>query len=184
MGKVVALVYVSMDGVMEAPEKWSLKFWNEQHSEYADGLLYTSGALLLGRATYETFAASWPHMEKAEGEFALRMNTLPKYVVSRSLDKAEWNNSTVVEGDLAEAVAKIKQSHEQNILIYGSGELVTSLIELGLVDELKLWVYPVSVGAGKRLFREGGPAASWTLATTTAFNSGAVVLDYRPAGEE
>ncbi|MEV0616500.1 dihydrofolate reductase family protein [Nonomuraea sp. NPDC050404] len=178
MGKIVALTYLSLDGVMENPA-WTAPFWNDEHSDYAQGPMFGCDALLLGRVTYEGFAASWPYMEETEGEGAVRMNTMPKYVVSTTLDKAEWNNSTVVKGDLATEIAKLKERHG-TLLVYGSADLITSLIKLDLIDELRLWIHPVVVGHGKRLFPSGVDTTTWRLATTHVFSSGAVVLDYRP----
>jgi dihydrofolate reductase len=167
---------------MENPA-WTGPYFNDEHAKYAHGQLFASDALLLGRVTYEGFAASWPHMEEAEGEFAVRMNTMPKYVVTGTLEEAEWNNSTIVSGDLAEEVAKIKEQHEKDILIYASSQLTNSLVKLGLVDELKLWVHPVVVGTGRRMFPADVDSSTWRLATTTTFSSGTVVLDYRPAAQ-
>lgn len=178
MSKIVALTYLSLDGVMESPA-WTGPYFNSDHAKYAHGQLFASEALLLGRITYEGMSAAWPHMEDSEGEFAVRMNTLPKHVVSTTLQEAQWN-ATVVSGDLATEVAAIKARYTGDILVYASGDLTNSLIELGLVDELKLWIHPVILGKGKRLFPEGVPTTSWTLANTTTFSSGAVVLDLRP----
>lgn len=180
MSKLVSLTYLSLDGVMENPT-WTGPFFNDEHAKYAHGQLFASDALLLGRVTYEGFAASWPHMEETEGEFAVRMNTIPKYVVTTTLDKADWNNSTIVTGDLAAEVTKIKERYDKDLLIYASAELTNSLIKEGLIDELKLWVHPVIVGEGKRMFPAGVDASIWRLAGTAAFSSGTVVLDYRPA---
>ncbi|MFI5688157.1 dihydrofolate reductase family protein [Streptomyces sp. NPDC051636] len=182
MGKIVALTYLSLDGVMENPA-WTGPYFNSDHAKYAHGQLFAAEALLLGRVTYEGMAAAWPQMEDSEGEFAVRMNTLPKYVVSTTLQQAEWN-ATVVRGDLATEIAKIKDQCTGDILIYASGDLTNALIELGLVDELKLWIHPVIVGKGKRLFPDGTPGTSWTLASTTNFSSGTVVLDLRPAEQK
>ncbi|MFI6480444.1 dihydrofolate reductase family protein [Nonomuraea sp. NPDC050663] len=179
MSKIVSLVYISLDGVVEDPS-WTGPYWNDEHAAYASERLFSSDALLFGRVTYQGFAEVWPHMEETEGEFAVRMNTLPKYVVSATLDKAEWNNSTIITGDLAGEVASLKERHDGDILTY-AGDLTTSLIKLGLVDELKLWLHPVVVGAGKRMFPDGVDTSAWQLAGTTAFSSGAIVLDYRPA---
>ncbi|MEU2156063.1 dihydrofolate reductase family protein [Streptomyces sp. NPDC019396] len=179
MGKIVALTYLSLDGVMENPA-WTGPYFNGDHAKYAHGQLFAADALLLGRVTYEGMSAAWPQMEASEGEFAVRMNTLPKHVVSTTLRQAEWN-ATVVRGDLATEIAKIKGQYAGDILMYASGDLTNSLIELGLVDELKLWIHPVIVGKGKRLFLDGTPGTSWTLAGTTTFGSGTVVLDLRPA---
>ncbi|MEU4208428.1 dihydrofolate reductase family protein [Streptomyces sp. NPDC026206] len=180
MSKIVALVYVSLDGVMESPA-WTGPYFNEEHGEYAHTRLFASDALLLGRETYEGFVQAWPGMTDEDG-FADRMNAMPKHVVSTTLETAEWN-ATLVQGDLAKEVAALKERYEQDILIYGSGALIRSLIAEGLVDELKLWVHPVVVGEGKRLFPEGTPTSKWALAGTTTFSSGAIVLDYRPNGE-
>ncbi|MEW2373724.1 dihydrofolate reductase family protein [Streptomyces sp. NPDC006656] len=179
MGKIVALTYLSLDGVMESPS-WTGPYFNSDHAKFAHGQLFAADALLLGRVTYEGMAAAWPQMEGSEGGFAVRMNTLPKHVVSTSLEAATWN-ATVVRGDLATEIAKIKDQYSGDVLIYASGDLTNSLIELGLVDELKLWIHPVILGKGKRLFPEGAPGSSWTLAGTTGFATGSVVLDLRPA---
>ncbi|MER7821951.1 dihydrofolate reductase family protein [Streptomyces sp. NPDC096097] len=180
MGTIVALVYVSLDGVMENPA-WTGPYFNGDHAKYAQGRLFAADALLLGRVTYQGMAAAWPQMEESEGEFAVRMNTLPKHVVSTTLQEAAWN-AVVVRGDLATEIAAIKDQYAGDILIYASGELTNSLIELGLVDELKLWIHPVVVGKGKRLFPEGTSGTSWTLAGTTNFSTGTLVLDLRPVG--
>ncbi|MFJ1758258.1 dihydrofolate reductase family protein [Kitasatospora sp. NPDC088134] len=179
MSKIVALTYLTLDGVMENPV-WTGPYFNADHAAYAHGQLFAADALLLGRTTYEGMAAAWPRMEESEGEFAVRMNTLPKYVPSTTLrpEQATWN-ATVVSGDLGTEVAALKERHAGTVLVYGSAELTHSLMELGLLDELKLWIHPVVVGQGKRLFPEGAGAATWTLAATTAFGSGTVVLDYR-----
>ncbi|MFC9294534.1 dihydrofolate reductase family protein [Streptomyces sp. NPDC057011] len=179
MGKIIALTYVSLDGVMENPA-WTGPYFNGDHAKYAHGRLFSADALLLGRVTYEGMAAAWPQMEDSEGEFAVRMNALPKHVVSSTLERARWN-ATVVRGDLAAEIPAIRERYAGDVLIYASGDLTNSLIELGLVDELKLWIHPVIVGKGKRLFPEGVPRTSWALAGTTTFSTGAVVLDLRPA---
>ncbi len=124
---------------------------------------------------------AWPDMTDEHG-FADRMNSMPKHVASTTLETAQWN-ATVVRGDLAKESAVLKEQYEQDILIYGSAKLVRSLIAQGLVDELKLWIRPVVVGEGRKLF-EGGETSTWTLADTTVFSSGALVLDYRPAAAE
>ena len=179
MSHVVALTFLTLDGVMEYPA-WTGPYFNADHAKYAHGQLFAADALLLGRVTYEGMAAAWPHMEESEGEFGVRMNALPKHVVSTTLEEPGWN-ATVIRGDLTEEIGKLKAQYYKDILVYGSGELTASLIEAGLVDELKLWIHPVVVGKGKRLFPEGVPVTAWRLASTTSFSSGAVVLDYRPA---
>lgn len=189
MRKVVASIFVTLDGVVQDPGGadgfelggWSFKYSgrSEEESTHAGDLLRASDALLLGRVTYEGFAKAWPSMTGG-GWYADRMNALPKYVVSSTLDKAEWNNSTIIRGDLTEEVAKLKNEAGQNLLVFGSGELVSGLLQQHLLDELRLLVYPVVLGRGKRLFQEGPPIAL-TVADTMAFSSGVVLLTYHPA---
>jgi len=189
MRKVVASIFVTLDGVVQDPGGaegfelggWSFKYSgrSEEESTHAGDLLRASDALLLGRVTYEGFAKAWPSMTGG-GWYADRMNALPKYVVSSTLDKAEWNNSTIIRGDLTEEVARLKNQAGQNLLVFGSGELVSGLLQQHLLDELRLLVYPVILGRGKRLFQEGPPIAL-TVADTMAFSSGVVLLTYHPA---
>jgi dihydrofolate reductase len=189
MRKVVASIFVTLDGVVQDPGGaegfelggWSFKYSGRSEEEltHAGDLLRASDALLLGRVTYEGFAKAWPSMTGG-GWYADRMNALPKYVVSSTLDKAEWNNSTIIRGDLSEEVAKLKNQAGQNLLVFGSGELVSGLLQQHLLDELRLLVYPVVLGRGKRLFQEGPPVAL-TVADAMAFSSGVVLLTYHPA---
>ncbi len=186
MRKLVVTEYVSLDGVMEDPggaEKfehggWTVPYWNDEIAAFQHDGLFSSDALLLGRVTYEAFAAAWPTMTDA-GDFGKRMNSLPKFVASRTLKTLEWNNSRLLEGDVAYAVASLKQQPGQDILVYGSGELVRALMEHDLVDEFQLLVYPVVLGSGKRFFKDGSNMRlKPTLART--FGSGVVLLSYRP----
>ena len=183
MRRVIVSTYVTLDGIMEAPEKWSLQFFNEEAAEYARDQLFASDALLLGRETYEGFAAAWPSMTDEEG-FADRMNGLPKYVVSTTLKEAEWNNSTLIRGNVAEEVSELKRQPGRDILVYGSADLMRTLMRHDLVDEYRFWVQPVVVGGGKRLFGEGGEAKELRLAGATTFATGTVVLSYEPARGE
>ncbi|NAS25763.1 dihydrofolate reductase [Herbidospora sp. NEAU-GS84] len=178
MSKVVAVIYVSMDGVVEDPA-WTGPYWTDEHARFQSGQLFASRALLLGRRTYDGMSVAWPKMEGAPG--AAEMNGLPKYVASTTLRDPEWN-ATVIEGDVAEEVAKLRAEEGGDLLIYGSIELLNYLIGHRLVDELKLFLHPVVVGTGKRLFAEGVESTKWKLAGTATFSSGAIVLDYRPAG--
>jgi dihydrofolate reductase len=181
MRKVIASEYVSLDGVVEAPEKWTFQFWNDEHAKYAHDQLFASDALLLGRVTYQGFAAAWPSMEDYEGDFAVRMNTLPKFAVSKTLDEPlEWNNSTLIKEDVAEEVSKLKQQPSQDILMYGSGDLMHTLMQYDLIDEYRIWVHPVVVGSGKRLFKVGNDTTVLRLVGTKTFSSGVVVLSYQP----
>jgi dihydrofolate reductase len=177
--RVVLAEYVSLDGVMEEPS-WTAPFWNDELAAYQRDQLFRSDALLLGRVTYQDFAAAWPSMEETEGDFAVRMNTLPKYVASTTLHELEWNASPI-EGDVPAAVTKLKQQPGQDILIYGSGELVRTLTEHNLIDEYRLMVHPVVVGSGKRLFEGVGDAPTLQRTDTVAFSSGVVALAYEPA---
>ena len=178
MRKVIVSTYVTLDGVMEAPEKWVFQFWNDEHAKYAHDQLFASDALLMGRLVYEEFAVSWP---SRRNEFADRMNALPKYVVSTTLEEAAWNNSTIIKEDVAEEVSRLKQQPGQDILMYGSADLMHTLMQHDLIDEYRIWVHPVVLGSGKRLFREGSETKVLRLVDTTTFSSGVVVLSYQPA---
>lgn len=178
MRKVIASIYVTLDGVMEEPA-WTMPFWNDELAKYAHEQLFASDALLLGRVTYQGFAAAWPSMTDDEG-FADRMNSLPKFVVSGTLGEAVWNNANLIRDNVAEEVSSLKQKPGQDILIYGSGELVGALMQHGLIDECRLWVFPTVLGNGKRLFREGSEAIALNLVETKTFRSGVVLLAYRP----
>src|SRR3989475_4910670 len=162
VGRIVVTELVSLDGVMEDPggsENFRHGGWSFEISRGEEGdkfkleEAFASEALLLGRVTYEGFAAAWP---SREGEFADKFNTMPKYVVSSTLVEPEWNNSIVLNGDLAAEVAKLKQQHDGDIVVHGSARLVQSLIEHDLGDGLRLMVYPVVLGSGRRLFGETG----------------------------
>ena len=179
MRKVVATEHVTLDGVFEEPGQWSFPFWNEESGQFKFNELFASDALLLGRVTYQGFAAAWPSMTDEQG-FANRMNSLPKFVVSTTLDITEWNNSTIIREHVAEAIAALKQQPGQDILIYGSGALVHTLMQHDLIDEYRFMVYPLVHGSGKRLFQDGGEAAELKLVETKIFSSGLVVLTYRP----
>lgn len=176
MRRVVAVEYVSLDGVMEDPA-WSGPFFNEEVAKFQYDQLFRSDALLLGRVTYEGFAASWPHMEETEGEFAVRMNTLPKHVATTTLRSLDWNASPI-EGDVAAAVTELKRQPGDDILIYGSGELVRTLARANLIDEYRLMVNPVIVGKGKRLFDGVSDVPALNLTDTVTTSTGVVALVY------
>ena len=160
MGRIVVTEYISVDGIVEAPsgtEPFERVGWTDDFSRGPEGDTFkldetmASDALLLGRVTYDGFAPFWPQLE---GEFAEKFNTMPKYVVSKTLTSPEWNNTTVLSGDLVDEVTKLKQRFDGDIVVHGSPQLAQALIEHDLVDALHLQVYPVIVGAGKRLFGE------------------------------
>ena len=148
MSRIVAAEYVTADGVMQDPGgmgeiergAWSNPYWNDELARFQSELLFASDALLLGRITYAGFAAAWPEMEDDEGDFASRMNKMPKYVASRTLTKAEWN-ATIITGEVSEAVAKLKEKPDQNLLLYGSSALLNTLSERGLVENYRLMIY-------------------------------------------
>jgi dihydrofolate reductase len=143
MRRVVVSEFVSLDGVMEAPDKWHFQFWHEEMGKYKYDELFASDALLLGRVTYEGFAAAWPS-RAGDDDFADRMNDLPKYVVSTSLEESlEWNNSSLIKGNTAEEVSRLKQQPGQDILIAGSADLVNTLMPYGLIDEYRLMIHLV-----------------------------------------
>jgi dihydrofolate reductase len=188
MRKVVATEYVSLDGVMEDPggsegtqhSGWSFQFWNDEAAKFKFDELFASDALLLGRVTYQGFAKAWPSMTDEQG-FANRMNSLPKYVVSTTLDKAEWNNSRLIKENIPEEVSQLKQQPGRDILIAGSGMLVQTLMQHNLIDEYRLMVHPVVLGGGKRLFREESDLKVLKLVDTIIFRTGIIVLSYQPA---
>ena len=182
MRRVVVSEFVSLDGVVEDPS-WTYQFSSEDRDRFKFDELAASDALLLGRVTYEGFAAAWPQMEEQTGEYGAWMNGYPKHVVSTTLEEPlEWNNSTLVEGDVAEEVSRLKDQPGKDILVFGSGDLVNTLMQHDLIDEYRLMVFPIVVGSGKRLFDEGGDKKPLQLVGTQTFDSGAIVLTYAPAG--
>ena len=150
MRKVIVSEFVTLDGVIEAPDQWQFPFWNDETGKFKLDELFASDALLLGRVTYQEFAAAWPSMTDEEG-FADRMNSLPKYVGSTTLKEPLGWNATLIKGNIAQEVSKLKQQPGQDILISGGAGLVHSLMKHDLIDEYRLLVYPVVLGSGKRL---------------------------------
>lgn len=177
MGKIIAVEYLSLNGVMENPG-WSGPYFNDELQQFQHDNLFEADALLLGRVTYEGFKAAWPGMTDEQG-FAVRMNTLPKYVATGTLTEPEWNAS-FLDGELAGAVARLKDSG-QTLLINGSADLVNQLTEHQLIDEYRLMIYPVLVGAGKPLFDGRDPERALTLTASRSTQSGVVILTYVPA---
>ncbi len=180
MRKVIVSEFVSLDGVMENPA-WTFQFGSKEQEQFKFAELFACDALLLGRVTYQGFAAAWPNME-GTGEYGERMNSMPKYVASRTLTQMEWNAS-LITGDLAEEVNRFKGEPGQDILVFGSCELVHTLTQLDLVDEYRLMVFPIVVGSGKRVFRDGGEKKILKLVETKTFASGVVVLSYEPVSK-
>ena len=187
VGRIVVTEFVSLDGVVEDPggaEGFKHGGWSFEIDRGDEGNKFkldetmSSDALLLGRVTYEGFAEAWP---SREGEFADKFNTMPKYVVSSTLKNPEWNNSTVLDGDVAEAVAKLKQEQDGDIVVHGSPQLVQTLVENDLVDELRLMVYPVVLGTGKRLFGATTDKKTLRLVDSKIVGDGVAILVYQPA---
>ncbi|HLY30982.1 MAG TPA: dihydrofolate reductase family protein [Ktedonobacterales bacterium] len=179
MRKLVASEYVTLDGLMEEPGQWSFPFWGEETSQFKHDELFASDALLLGRVTYEGFAKAWPTME-GTGDFGERMNSIPKYVVSTTLETVEWNNSQLIKTNVVEEVAQLKQQSGMDILLAGSGQLLHTLMSHNLVDEYRLMLYPIVLGSGRRLFREG-ETKTLRLVETRTCQTGVVILTYQPA---
>lgn len=189
MGRIVVTEFVSLDGVIEAPgggEDYRHGGWTfeiergEEGDKFKMDELVEAEAQLLGRVTYEGFAAAWPTMEDEAG-FAEKMNSMPKYVVSSTLESADWENSTILSGDLAEEIGRIKEEVDGVILVAGSATLVQGLIENDLVDELRLMVFPVALGSGKRLFGETEDKKPMKLVDSKTVGDGIAVLTYERA---
>jgi dihydrofolate reductase len=187
VGRIVVTEFVSLDGVIEDPggaESYRHGGWSFEIARGDEGDKFkldetrSSQALLLGRVTYEGFAKAWP---SREGEFADKFNSMPKYVVSSTLETPEWNNSTVLKGDVAEEVAALKQRLDGEIVVHGSARLVQALLEHDLVDELRLMVFPVVLGGGKRIFGESSDKKRLRLVDSKTVGNGVLVLVYQPA---
>ena len=187
MGRIVVTEFVSLDGVVEDPggaEDYKYGGWSFEFNRGDEGDRFKldealgADALLLGRVTYQGFADAWP---TRDGEFADKFNEMPKYVVSSTLQDPEWNNSTVLEGDLGEAVAKVRDQHDGDVVVHGSPQLVQALIEADLVDELRLMVFPVVLGSGKQLFGDTADKKTLKLTDSRVVGDGVAILVYQPA---
>jgi dihydrofolate reductase len=187
MGRIVVTEFISLDGVIEAPgggEDFKHAGWTFEISRGAEGDQFkleetmASEALLLGRVTYEGFAAAWPGRTDEAG-FADKFNSMPKYVVSSTLKNADWNNSTILSGDVVDEVEKLKSKVDGDIVVHGSAQLVQTLVEHDLVDELRLMVFPVVLGTGKRLFGETADKKSLKLADSKIVGDGVAILTYQ-----
>ena len=190
MGRIVVTEFVSLDGVMEAPgggEDFKHAGWTFDIERGEEGNTFkldetrATEALLLGRVTYEGFAAAWP---SRDGEFADKFNSMPKYVVSSTLAEAEWTNSTVLNGDVVEKVSELKQGVDGDIVVHGSAQLVQTLVEHDLVDELRLMVFPVVLGTGKRLFGDTSDMKRLRLASSATVGDGVAILTYVRTSED
>jgi dihydrofolate reductase len=180
MRRITAGLFITVDGVVESPDQWQEGYFNEEMGEAVGAGMAASDAMLLGRRTYEEFAGYWPHNPEADG--ADYLNSTPKLVVSTTLDTLAWQPATLIRGNLAEELTKLKQQPGKDIQVIGSPTLVGSLLREGLLDELSLLVHPVMVGRGKRLFQDGDAKVPLRLADSKTFSTGVLSLTYRPAG--
>ena len=194
MRKLLVNTFLTLDGVMQAPGGpeedesgafahggWSVKYWDEQMGEVMDQIMSVPFDLVLGRRTYDIFAAYWPNAPEEAGGKPL--NDATKYVASRSRPDLSWARSVLLEGDVAEAVAALKQGDGPQLQVHGSADLMQTLLRHGLVDEFHLWVFPVVLGSGKRLFADGTVAAGLRLVDSVVCSTGVVIGTYEPAGE-
>ncbi len=189
MGKLIVSEFVTLDGVMEDPggsEKTPRGGWAFQFNRGPEGDKFKldetmeAEAMLLGRVTYQGFAEAWP---SRTGEFADKMNSMPKYVVSRTLERPTWQNTTVIRGNVAQEVARLKETRRGPILVAGSGQLVQALMQSGLVDEYRLMVYPVILGGGKRLYKDGIDRLPMRLVESMPVGEGILIAVYHPEGK-
>lgn len=178
MRKIIVSSQSSMDMVIDNPQNFVFDYVNDEFMDYAREQLFESDALIMGRLTYEAFAEAWSARAGAD-DFADRMNSLPKYVASRTLKEPLAWNANLIKGDIVKEVAKLKEQDGKNILQYGSGELTQTLLKHGLIDEFRLMVFPVAMGTGQRPF-ENIEKVPMKLLETKVFNTGAVILHYRP----
>jgi dihydrofolate reductase len=195
MRKVIVQDWMTFDGVVQAPGAadedttagfehggWSLRYFDDIAMKWVVGNLTEAGGFLLGRRTYESFASHWPNASEEEQVLAEPLNTRPKYVASTTLtEPLEWQNSTVLQGDVAEAVVALKQEDGDDLLVMGSTELVQTLIEHDLVDEFRVMIDPVVVGGGKRIFRDDGALRTLRLVDSQVTTTGAILATYAPA---
>jgi len=194
MSKLIVSTFLTLDGVMQAPGGpgedgsgvfahggWSVNYWDEQMGQVMGEAMSTPFDLVLGRKTYDIFAAHWPHASDEDG--AKPLNDATKYVASRSHPVLEWSNSVLIEGDAAEGIAALKQEDGPELQVHGSGDLTQTLLRHNLVDQYRLWVFPVVVGPGKRLFSEGTIPSGLKLVDSVVSTTGVVIGTYEPAGQ-
>jgi dihydrofolate reductase len=182
MRKVVAAEFMSLDGVMESPDKWHFPYFDKEMGEAVGEGFAASDTMLMEWVNYEEWAAYWPQQDPEENPIAATMNGRRKYVVSTTLEEPlEWSNSTLIKvNEFAEEIGNLKEQEGKDIVISGSGTLVRSLLRDGLLDELKLMIHPIVVGSGKRLFEEGEGQTKLELVDSKTFKTGVVYLTYRP----
>jgi dihydrofolate reductase len=196
MGTLTIATFMTLDGVMQAPGGpdedrdggfehggWSFPYFSEDMGEAINDAFAKAEAILLGRRTYEIFAASWPNFPDKDDPVASRLNTLPKYVVSTTLEKADWEPTTIIRGDVPAEVAQLKEQYAGEIQVHGSAGLAQTLHAHGLIDEYRLFIEPVVLGTGKRLFEAGAAPTALRLVESTPMGKGAVLATYQPAGK-
>ena len=196
MTELLVTTFLSLDGVMQAPGApdedrsggfdqggWLVPFADEDMMRFVVDWIARADGFLLGRKTYEIFAAHWPRVTDPDDLVARALNTLPKYVASKTLDRVEWNNSTLIQGDVVEEITNLKRRHGKELQVHGSGGLAQTLIENDLVDEYRLWSFPVILGRGKRLFGTGTVPATLKLVDSKTTSTGVAIHTYRRAGE-
>ena len=194
MRKLIVSTFLTLEGVMQAPGGaseddsggfayggWSVNYWDELMGQVMTEATSKPFAMVLGRTTYHIMAAHWPYASEDEG--AATFNNATKYVASRSHPSLEWSNSVLIEGDAAEGIAALKQEDGPELQVHGSGNLIQTLLRHNLVDEYRLWVFPVVIGSGKRLFAEGTVPSGLRLVESTVSTTGVVIGTYEPAGE-
>jgi len=177
--RLVATEYLSLDGVFEEPGHWSGPWFKEEAGQFKWAELQASDALLVGRNTYLGFAAAWPNV-KGTGEFGEKMNSMPKYVVSSTLDKVEWAGSKLIKGNVSEEIKRLKKQPGGDLLLSGSGQLFNAMMRENLIDLYRFMLHPVVLGKGMRLFEGGGKQRSLKLMETKRFATGIIVLEYEP----
>lgn len=180
MRKIIVSEFLTLDGVMESPDKWQPSYVSDDVAETIQTQILGYGAMLLGRVTYEEFTAYWPLQTNNEFGIANKLNSMPKFVVSSTLEKAEWNNSTLIQENVLEGITRLKQQGDGDIQLTGSATLVQALMQSDLIDEFRFLVHPIVMGSGKRLFKDGMDTKALKLIESSTFSSGVVALTYQP----
>lgn len=180
MKKLIVSEFISLDGVIEAPQDWHFPYVTDDMQEVVNASLHESDGAMFGRVTYDEFASFWPHQEGNAFGIGDKLNNQPKYVVTNTLDKADWNNTTIIRGDVVEQIRKLKSEGEGTLAITGSATLIQFLSDNDLIDEYLLFVHPVIVGSGKKLFKDGMNKASLKLIGQQTFNGGVILARYAP----
>jgi len=194
MRKLVVTTFITLDGVMQAPGGpeedptggftyggWTVNYWDDMMGQVMGESMAKPFELLLGRKTYEIFAAYWPYVK--DDPVADKLNSARKYVVSRTLDEVNWNNSTLVTGDVAQAIRNLKEQRGPELQVLGSGNLIQTLLKHDLIDEFRLWIFPITIGKGKRLFSDGTKPANLKLIDSKTSTTGVIIATYEPTGE-